>query len=45
MEKYEFPFERLKHILGKDFHSPEEKAKLAAAEKKKKEEEAKKKLD
>ena len=44
MKKYDYPFERLKHILGNDFHSPAEKAKM---EKKKKEEEeaAKKKLD
>ena len=44
MKKYDYPFERLKHILGDDFHSPAEKEKMA---KKKKEEEeaAKKKLD
>lgn len=37
MKKFNFPFERLKHILGDDFHSPAEKAKMA---KKKAEEEA-----
>mgnify|MGYP004530061703 FL=1 len=44
MKKYDYPFERLKHILGNDFHSPAEKAKMA---KKKEEEEkaAKAKLD
>jgi len=40
MKKYDYPFERLKSILGDDFNSPAEKAKLA---KKKAEEEAAKK--
>lgn len=44
MEKFDFPFERLKHILGDDFHSPAEKAKMAK-KKKAEEEAAKKKLD
>jgi len=44
MEKFDFPFERLKHILGDDYNSPAEKAKMA---KKKAAEDAKlkKKLD
>lgn len=41
MEKFEYPFERLKHVLGDQYHSPAEKA--AMEKKKKEEEEAKKK--
>ena len=43
VEKYVYPFERLKHILGKDYHSPAEKE--ALAKKEKEEAEKKKKLD
>ena len=40
LTKYIFPFERIKHLLGDDYDSPEEKKKKAE-EKKRKEEEKK----